>query len=666
MKRIVFLIFIAIFFTSCSKSSLVPKNDAEKSLNKESMGRISYLNLDIDQSESSLPKNQKNIKFDGEALLTKRFGVLYLKKPPVSEKEAFWAINLYKNSKNRQYYGLNFKPTKDEWFNELQTNANTSAFGTLSLPAITTANTSLRNLPTDEPIFINPARAGEGYPFDYLQLSTISIGTPVLLSHYSLDRAWAFVGSDNAWAWIKANDIQILSHKEAKELTSSNFITITKDRSAVYDEDGNFLFFGRIGAILPFAKQDEYKFYGQIHTRAGVKKYEISKQISATYPLIFNDQNIKKLASSMLEQPYGWGGFGDNRDCSLFTQDFLGGFGIWLPRNSRAQSKIGRQISLENLSNEEKIRKIKDEALPYMTLLHLPGHIMLYAGTKDDKPIAIHDMWGLKTKNDGRALVGGVAITSLEIGQDREDIDSKNLLISKIDSMNILASEPTFKDIIAKAYNVNISENSVIFKDGTSEIFNDGKIKNKEELLNSADIEDIFTEEYPLFEPLTLPVNDAGRYRNYGLLDKIYGDDEKSIRKNLVDVVWLKNHVNKRFKFNSQNGASKALEAVSKKLDELVSKEPEMLKFLDNPSGTFNYRLIAKTNRKSAHAYGIAIDINTDKSDYWQWSKDGVYKNQIPEAIVRIFEKHGFIWGGRWVSFDTMHFEYRPEFLYRW
>ena len=31
--------------------------------------------------------------------------------------------------------------------------------------------------------------------------------------------------------------------------------------------------------------------------------------------------------------------------------------------------------------------------------------------------------------------------------------------------------------------------------------------------------------------------------------------------------------------------------------------------------------------------------------------------------IVRIFEKHGFIWGGRWYHYDTMHFEYRPELL---
>jgi D-alanyl-D-alanine carboxypeptidase-like protein len=39
------------------------------------------------------------------------------------------------------------------------------------------------------------------------------------------------------------------------------------------------------------------------------------------------------------------------------------------------------------------------------------------------------------------------------------------------------------------------------------------------------------------------------------------------------------------------------------------------------------------------------------------------YKDQIPWEIIRIFESHGFIWGGKWYHYDTMHFEYRPELL---
>jgi D-alanyl-D-alanine carboxypeptidase len=28
-----------------------------------------------------------------------------------------------------------------------------------------------------------------------------------------------------------------------------------------------------------------------------------------------------------------------------------------------------------------------------------------------------------------------------------------------------------------------------------------------------------------------------------------------------------------------------------------------------------------------------------------------------------LFEQHGFIWGGKWYHYDTMHFEYRPEII---
>jgi hypothetical protein len=40
------------------------------------------------------------------------------------------------------------------------------------------------------------------------------------------------------------------------------------------------------------------------------------------------------------------------------------------------------------------------------------------------------------------------------------------------------------------------------------------------------------------------------------------------------------------------------------------------------------------------------------------------YPNQIPWPIILLFEKYGFIWGGKWHHFDTMHFEYRPELFH--
>ncbi|WXG60402.1 NlpC/P60 family protein [Campylobacter concisus] len=153
------------------------------------------------------------------------------------------------------------------------------------------------------------------------------------------------------------------------------------------------------------------------------------------------------------------------RDCSLFTKDLLASFGVWLPRNSRAQANIGEKINLKGLSNAAKSKEIKEKGVPYLTLVHLPGHIMLYAGYKGDDIYVVHDAWGLKTANNGRALIGATAITTLNIGQNRSDIQSANLLISKVDSINVMRPEQGMLDkarkisALQRAYGVKIEEN---------------------------------------------------------------------------------------------------------------------------------------------------------------------------------------------------------------
>jgi hypothetical protein len=66
------------------------------------------------------------------------------------------------------------------------------------------------------------------------------------------------------------------------------------------------------------------------------------------------------------------------------------------------------------------------------------------------------------------------------------------------------------------------------------------------------------------------------------------------------------------------------------------------------------------------HSFGIAIDINVSSADYWRWNSGrtapGLKKGKkIPYRLIEIFERRGFIWGGKWYHYDTMHFEYRPE-----
>ena len=215
----------------------------------------------------------------------------------------------------------------------------------------------------------------------------------------------------------------------------------------------------------------------------------------------------------------------------------------------------------------------------------------------------------------------------------------------------------------------SVSNNLVYFKDKTTLEFHNNIHKNTfDDTLNYASIRDQFCQKYPIGRSykIPIPINfDPGRIRNDEFFKKIYGKTKDEVAKNLVTVVWLPKKLGLKIKFNKLNNAAAKLQEVSNELDLLPDS---LTKYLNKLGGTFNWRPIAGTNRLSMHSFGVAIDINTEKSHYWrnfQPNSKGIYeyKNIIPWQIVAIFEKYGFIWGGKWYHFDTMHFEYRPELI---
>jgi hypothetical protein len=211
--------------------------------------------------------------------------------------------------------------------------------------------------------------------------------------------------------------------------------------------------------------------------------------------------------------------------------------------------------------------------------------------------------------------------------------------------------------------------NDLIWKDGTRMGLDDGKgAKPFATLLDAPDLKDMFYVAYPLGRTGLPPAldSDPGRVRFQPLFDKMYGDCAMGeVARHLVDVVWLPSKGGQRLKVTRVNGVAAKLQAVSDELDRLPER---FTKYLKPSAGTYNCRVVAGTRRASAHGQGIAMDIATARSDYWFWNKPGAdgrypYQNRIPMEIVEIFEKHGFIWGGKWYHYDTMHFEYRPEIV---
>lgn len=195
---------------------------------------------------------------------------------------------------------------------------------------------------------------------------------------------------------------------------------------------------------------------------------------------------------------------------------------------------------------------------------------------------------------------------------------------------------------------------------GTLYPFDDGRTKSFEEKLAAPDLEDTFSLAYRTgpIEPVTRENEDPGRLRFDALFHAAYGGSEAQ-----VDVVSL------RFlgqKLRVHRKVAPAFARVEKRLEQAMKEAPALRPYLTKLSGTFNWRKIANTHRQSAHSFGISIDLNAGRAHYWEWARPRHpvrWANQIPQAIVDAFEAEGFIWGGRWYHYDTMHFEYRPELL---
>ena len=208
-----------------------------------------------------------------------------------------------------------------------------------------------------------------------------------------------------------------------------------------------------------------------------------------------------------------------------------------------------------------------------------------------------------------------------------------------------------------------IEDDSLVFTDGTRMPLSDGRTgKTEDEIIDNPDIDDMFAWPYPSGEPAAA-TQDPGRARNEAFYIHMYGDCRRGeTQRNMRDVAWMPSRGGGSVRMSTVNGAADRLEAVVADLERLP---PAMTRYLVPNAGTLVCRNIAGTNRLSAHGYGVAIDINTAHSDYWLWAggESARWRNRIPYEIVEIFERHGFIWGGRWRHFDTMHFEYRPEYL---
>lgn len=264
-------------------------------------------------------------------------------------------------------------------------------------------------------------------------------------------------------------------------------------------------------------------------------------------------------------------------------------------------------------------------------------------------------------------LLGLIIVFIVALGKGNEAYgeepikEDKYQITLRQDIFSLMMAYP--KDIV----DVEKEESGKVFlilASGKRVLYDDMRSKTLSEKLNNADLQDIMETPYPLEFPLKLSKEDCdpGRFRNYELLNEVYGSSEGQVRKNLTNVPAPYSSC----QFNKNNEAAQNLKAVMEELKVIAQSNGKVAALINPVNGTFNYRVISGTGNLSPHGYGIAIDLNSNPHDYWKWASRAAGEERMlsyPRELVEAFEKHNFVWGGKWGHFDTLHFEYRPEII---
>lgn len=352
------------------------------------------------------------------------------------------SIQTMKEHTGRDWYGENKRKVPRKILEELLANCDLDRFPARNAMALAIVPTSMRVLPTTIPFFVTP----DDFPFDALQNAGLKMNEPVRVLHVSADGVWAFAETADANGWVPLRDIGFIPESLAAEWVKKSQVVIVKDTALIRDRQEQLALRARVGTIFPLAGEyeDAYEVFVAVSSNGnGVReiKVRVPKDLAGRFPLEVGGETVTLIGDELIGKSYGWGEYYQGRDCSALMRDFFLPFGIWLPRGSYNQIHSGNRISLSGLSPLEKERIIREKGVPFLTLLHMNGHIMLYVGTVGDKALIFHSLWKVKVRGgEGRdviQVVGKAIISTLTPGS--ELTLANGTLREKIGSMLILS-----------------------------------------------------------------------------------------------------------------------------------------------------------------------------------------------------------------------------------
>ncbi len=317
----------------------------------------------------------------------------------------------------------------DEFFRRIE--AVMASYEATSRARLVHEVTALRCLPIDDGLYEIPVDAA----FDLLLCSTLRPGEAVREVSRHQD-GWSLVRTPYSYGWVRTDALSApLSDVDfAAYLRPKAWLVVTEDRVPISRaRDGRAPFLEvRRGLRLPLLEAGMCNghrcFRTRAPTRSGLAFGWIRADQAHVGYLPLTQRQVVKRAFAMLDQPYGWGGLGGNRDCSQYLMDLFAMFGVNLPRNSAAQSLSGSELvdvsTAVRAGSLEALDRVLDSQPPRIALLYLPGHIMLLLGRDEGDYYAIHQVSGYRVAcaagHDTKMVVDRVSVTPLHLGRGSE------------------------------------------------------------------------------------------------------------------------------------------------------------------------------------------------------------------------------------------------------
>lgn len=366
---------------------------------------------------------------------SKYINLIIHRSPDSSIKTVEQELINYFNNAGKTYdkigYGENFRPYTSQWIDNIASNMNIEQLAYLSYQknnrGIAVTNLAVRALPTKDVFFYNNQIAGQGYPFDILQMSSLWAGTPVYIVDSTQDHAWDLIISPALIGWVRSDGIAKVDDTFVNTWITAarnKLAAITHTQTSLLDEEKRFILTAYVGSVFPVDTVSSpagtqitllVPIADNRH-HAIIKKVFISKKNISIMPLTITPHHVANVISTLIGRPYGWGGIYFYNDCSAELKSLFTPFGIWLPRHSSSQITAGRMVDMSRFSPVQRLHYLMTKGKPFLTIVYIGGHVFLYIGndiipqTQALAAMTYQNLWGLKPNPPVARVVIGQSV----------------------------------------------------------------------------------------------------------------------------------------------------------------------------------------------------------------------------------------------------------------